>query len=288
MKKLFCLVLVAICMLTTAAFAEKSYNSSKIYSGDLSTDNIVFKAGDKITGGKNISVELYYVDANNKVIADGNGTVKSVVIDGEKVTEWKMTERSGSVIQVGNMIYQAAYGFTLKPTYAVADNEGYYSILEKTYDLYSKNALKKKVKFAAPVIDQENGLVYVSIGENKVIAIETDEAFNINDKLNCKGAISEYVDYRNNSIPKVSCDEISIMKYEPLKKGDTGAEVLEMKKRMQALGYFKAGAELSDAYNDTCVERVKMFQKNNSLPATGDADAETLTCLYSNSAIANK
>lgn len=87
MKKLFCLVLVAICMLTTAAFAEKSYNSSKIYSGDLSTDNIVFKAGDKITGGKNISVELYYVDANNKVIADGNGTVKSVVIDGEKVTE---------------------------------------------------------------------------------------------------------------------------------------------------------------------------------------------------------
>lgn len=73
--------------------------------------------------------------------------------------------------------------------------------------------------------------------------------------------------------------------YQTLKQGSKGTDVLEMKKRMQELGYFKKGAELSNVYNGTCVERVKQFQKKNGLPQTGVADTETLSLLYSDQAL---
>lgn len=73
--------------------------------------------------------------------------------------------------------------------------------------------------------------------------------------------------------------------YETLKKGSRSDAVLAMKARMQELGYFKAGAELTNQYNDTCVERVKQFQKRNGLPQTGVADQETLELLYSDKAL---
>ncbi len=66
-----------------------------------------------------------------------------------------------------------------------------------------------------------------------------------------------------------------------LKEGDTGEIVLLMKQRMQELGYFSAGASLSDSYNATCTERVRQFQKVNGLEQTGIADAETQQLLYS-------
>ncbi len=66
-----------------------------------------------------------------------------------------------------------------------------------------------------------------------------------------------------------------------LKEGDTGELVTKMKLRMQELGYFSAGASLSDSYNATCAERVRQFQKVNGLEQTGEADPLTLTLLYS-------
>ena len=76
--------------------------------------------------------------------------------------------------------------------------------------------------------------------------------------------------------------------YETLKRGSKGDDVLAMKVRLQELGYFKQGAELSESYNDTCAERVKQFQKVNGLPQTGTADHETLTLLYSEEALPKK
>ena len=70
-KKAICLILVIICLLPTIALAEKSYNSAKIYSGEISVNDTVFKAGDKITGGSRISVELEYVDAAGKRLQEG-------------------------------------------------------------------------------------------------------------------------------------------------------------------------------------------------------------------------
>lgn len=72
--------------------------------------------------------------------------------------------------------------------------------------------------------------------------------------------------------------------YTPLKQGNKGDEVMAMKKRLQELGYFSAGAELSDQYNSTVAERVKQFQKVNKLKQTGVADEETLKLLFSDQA----
>ena len=60
-----------------------------------------------------------------------------------------------------------------------------------------------------------------------------------------------------------------------------------MKTRLKELGYFKANSKLSNEYNDTCVTRLKEFQKVNGLPETGVADGATLSVLYSEAAIAN-
>lgn len=285
-KRIVCVLVLSVCLLPSFALAAKSYNSTKIHSGEISTDGLVFKSGDKITGGKGISVSVYYADAAGNVVSEGNGTIKTVTIDGEKINEWVMTQKSGSSITLGNRIYQAAYGFTLKPTYAVADQNGYYLMAAKTYSNYANQEknIGRKVKFTGRVAAIESDYRVVAISDNVFVAIKTEEGVEQDEKLNCKGIISEYVQYSGSEIPVVACDEVVIQQYEPLKKGDKGDEVLAMKERMQELGYFSANAELSNAYNDTCVERVKMFQKNNGLSATGAADAETLSLLYSDAA----
>ncbi|MBR4290858.1 MAG: peptidoglycan-binding protein [Oscillospiraceae bacterium] len=74
---------------------------------------------------------------------------------------------------------------------------------------------------------------------------------------------------------------------DPLKQGDKGERVISMKERLQELGYFSAGATISDRYNATTTERVKLFQKANGLKQTGTADVDTLTLLFSDTARAN-
>ena len=73
-----------------------------------------------------------------------------------------------------------------------------------------------------------------------------------------------------------------------MQPGEANDEVLNMKERLQELGYFRSGAELSNQYNDTCAERVKLFQQVNGLAGTGMVDEQTLTLLYSDTAIANQ
>ena len=75
--------------------------------------------------------------------------------------------------------------------------------------------------------------------------------------------------------------------YKPLKQGNRGDEVLAMKKRLQELGYFTAGATFSNQYNGTTTERVKLFQKANGLRQTGVADEATLQLLFSDNAKKN-
>jgi len=280
-KKIICW-LCFICLMPTFAFAAKTYNSNEIHSDDSST-GIVFKAGDKFSSSSKISVEVYYTDLEGIIVDQGKGTIKSVSIDGEKVDEWAIKQKSGSVIQIGNTIYQAAYAFTLMPAYAAADSEGYYSLTPKTYDTYcdDKKGLNKRVKVTGSIVSKENNQYIVSIADEVYIAIETEEEFTLNDNVICKGSIAGHTESKNQIIPVIRCEEVFIQQYEPLKKGDRGSNVLTMKERMQVLGYFKAGAELSDAYNDTCVERVKQFQANNGLSVTGIADVETLALLYS-------
>lgn len=58
-------------------------------------------------------------------------------------------------------------------------------------------------------------------------------------------------------------------------KGDSGGNVLRIKERMQKLGYYRKTATFDDEFNDTMVQRVKLFQENNSLSVTGKVDSRT-------------
>ena len=75
--------------------------------------------------------------------------------------------------------------------------------------------------------------------------------------------------------------------YTTLRTGDSGTEVLEMKFRLQELGYFKKNASFGLDFNATTAERVMIFQSVNNLPVTGVADSATLRMLYSSSAKSN-
>lgn len=70
------------------------------------------------------------------------------------------------------------------------------------------------------------------------------------------------------------------------KLGANTPEVLTIKKRMQLLGYFTAGAELSGNYNSLMQERIRQFQKDYGLEETGLIDEDFLIALYSEEASA--
>ncbi len=72
--------------------------------------------------------------------------------------------------------------------------------------------------------------------------------------------------------------------YRTLQEGDSGSDVLRLKTRLYYLGYFKT-SNLSDAYNETTVERVKQFQKKNGLQQTGIATPELQELLFSDDCI---
>lgn len=64
--------------------------------------------------------------------------------------------------------------------------------------------------------------------------------------------------------------------------GTNTLEVLQIKKKMQELGYFSKNAELSGNYNSLMQERIKMFQKDRGQPQTGLIDDSFLNALYYN------
>ena len=61
--------------------------------------------------------------------------------------------------------------------------------------------------------------------------------------------------------------------YRTLKKGDSGEEVLRLKRAMYYLGYFTS-LDLTGAYNDVMVKRVKALQRANGLKEDGIASPE--------------
>lgn len=72
--------------------------------------------------------------------------------------------------------------------------------------------------------------------------------------------------------------------YRTLKKGDSGRDVYAFKQRMYELGYFNA-QKMSDEYNATTVERVKLLQQTNGLEQTGTADPALQELVFSSDCI---
>ena len=289
-RRLVCLALVFICF-SPALVHAKTYKVLDIYNGVINTDEIVFKAGDSISAGGGISFEIYYEDANGVELDKGKGKIKSITIDGSKCSEWKMDGYSSSVIQIGSMV-RGAFAFTMKPLVAFADEEGYFVISPATYGSYVKDAeqsLGKKVKLTAAIDSMSDNTYFLSVDESSIVAVEpiaetTGDNLQVGDRVVCKGEITNYILHNGAKVPTLKASDLKKQEYEPLQKDDRGANVLQLKERLQTLGYFKASASLSDVYNDVCAERVGMFQENNGLPVTGIADAETLAILYSDAA----
>lgn len=280
-KRIVCLILVVLCLLPSLAFA-KDYRVVKIIEGTLSLDGVILKSGDNIKGGSGLSVDVIFLDLKGNHLSESKGSIKSLKIDGEKVNEWIVSGQSSSYMNLMGLV-RGAFEFTLKPAYGAPDDAGYYPLNAKTYNVYSENK-NRKVALSGKTLEINEGIAYLSIADNMVVAVTTAEQVSLGDRLKVKGKISEMIEHNGQSIPKIECDEILVQKYETLKLNDQGESVLEMKKRLQELGYFKAGAELSDEYNDTCVDRVKQFQKKNGLATTGEANEETLALLFSDEA----
>lgn len=278
------LVLV-VCMLPTMACA-KSYSGWKVYNDEIDMTGVVLKKGDKLSKSSGVSVEVTYKDAVGNELETAGGTIKAIEVNGEKVSEWVITGKGGAVMQIGSWV-QAAIGFDLSPAYAAADSDGYYTISDRTYDVYKDAEATKdrQVKATGVFFAAADDAQIIYVADGMFVALNTTESFAEGDRIVCKGAIAGTVDYEGSTIPVIACTEAAVQMYEPLKQGDTGEKVTEMKLRMQELGYFTEGSSLSDKYNDICVGRVKQFQKKNGLPETGVADVETLTVLFSDAAI---
>lgn len=69
--------------------------------------------------------------------------------------------------------------------------------------------------------------------------------------------------------------------YRSLQRDMEGEDVLRLKQRMQKLGFFKAGVELSDTYNSTMEYKVKQYQNALGVKATGIATPELQAIIYS-------
>ena len=62
---------------------------------------------------------------------------------------------------------------------------------------------------------------------------------------------------------------------------------MAMKQRLLKLGYFRESDTLTDEYNDTCAERIRIFRRVNGLEEDGSAKQMLQCLLYSPQAKAN-
>lgn len=82
--------------------------------------------------------------------------------------------------------------------------------------------------------------------------------------------------------------DANVMNYCTLQSGDCGDDVIELKKRLMELGYFRDDSKMTNRYNDTLVGRVKMFQRQNGFEETGIATPDMQVLLFSEDAKVNE
>lgn len=86
----------------------------------------------------------------------------------------------------------------------------------------------------------------------------------------------------NTPVKSTSGDTSTVLQY-----GSSSSKVIDLKKRLQELGYIGKSESTSDYFNSRCKQAVESFQSKNGLPVTGIADQKTLTLLYSSKAKRN-
>lgn len=238
-----------------------------------------------------------YASVNSYIVSSKNNFSGAMLIDGREETCWQF---STNKIKLG----EAAVEIGLQPGSIVDElwiKNGFWKYTDGL-DQYTRNCRPKKigVSFRYDGESSYRDEMELTLRDDKERKDWQIVPLGRHEKVAavCIRVISMYTgtkyktDVAVSEVKLVEREGGSIMPaapaYQELKRGSKGDEVLEMKKRMQELGYFTAGAELSNAYNDTCVERVKQFQKRNGLPQTGVADVQTLTLLFSDAALPKK
>lgn len=68
-------------------------------------------------------------------------------------------------------------------------------------------------------------------------------------------------------------------------EGDVSEEIREIKKRLQALGYFSSENRMGAEFTATTAERVAQFQRQNGLRETGSIDEMTRAAVWSDAAV---
>lgn len=122
------------------------------------------------------------------------------------------------------------------------------------------------------------------------IAVRT---FQQNNHIDSSGQVDEYTYFlmhqsvANENTGNRSNVYRSISSYSKTqyKLNNSGNEILKLKKLMQKLGYYRPDSDFDNTFNSTMVERVKQFQTNNSLKATGVIDYVTLIKLHASNAV---
>ena len=78
-----------------------------------------------------------------------------------------------------------------------------------------------------------------------------------------------------------------LLNYHTLQNGDCGDEVIALKQRLMELGYFREDSKMTNRCNDTVIQRLKMFQKQNGLEEDGVATPRVQALLFSEDAKEN-
>lgn len=241
-----------------------------------------------------------FAAANSYIASTKNDFRGGSVLDGNPETCWQFSTKK---IKLGD----AALEITLQQGGTVDElwiKNGFWKYTDGL-DQYTRNCRPKKIGVSFRY-EGESGYrdeiqltlkddkerrdwQIVPLGRHEQVAAVRIRVISIysGTKYKTDVAISEvkFVEREGGAAASAPAPQAPAAAYQTLKRGNKGDEVLAMKMRMQELGYFTPGAQLSNSYNDTCVERVKQFQKRNGLPRTGIADEQTLALLYSDAAL---
>lgn len=117
-------------------------------------------------------------------------------------------------------------------------------------------------------------------GGTLVLVLEQDGEF-------CKISFGNKEGYAMTQFLTVVHVPAEALAYQPLQKGDAGDAVLALKQRLLELGYYRDSGTLTNEYNDTCVERVEIFERVHGLPEDGAASQTLQYLLFSDKAMAN-
>ena len=116
-------------------------------------------------------------------------------------------------------------------------------------------------------------------GIYSTLTSEAVRAFQQNNSLKVDGIAGEETQKK---LYSSSARAAGAADYTTLRQGDQGHLVIELQEALQGLGYL---AQVTGVYDDATYWAVKSFQERNGLQSDGAAGTETLTRLYSGSAV---